>query len=569
MLFPFKKRSQVTLIFALVLSLFLLLPFLILRQNTYLIIHDNLDGEFVYFHVLKLAGELFSFHSNTIVPNVMNGIPRSCYHSEFSFIRVLYAVFPSFWAYVINALFVRVIGFFGLYLLNRDYLLKEQRYSFQVLIAFIFALIPLYPIYGISVIGQPLLFWSFLNIGQSHNFKVTSWLIVILFPFYAHFALVAPFIISGLLIFGLIRKILPNYNIHANYFIALGVLCLFFGLANFITLKAFIFPGNYVSHRYEFKAASYSLFDVVRHFGNLVLFGQYSSSTFSIVPVYALALIAIYYTRKKGKIVLPILGILASIGLIDGFAAIYPILRKVFEHSLHFILTFQFHRFTFLVPFLWFVMFSLAVAILSKRLNNKIIYAAIFIQFVILVKDNKELKNNYQLLLSSNITTQKIPTFSSFFATSQFDQISNFINSPKKDYRVICVGFHPSVAQYNGFYTLGGYQNNYPLSYKTKFRKVIAPELAKDSVLAHYFDDWGSRCYMFSSELHSGCFMMCTKYCNDRIKDLNINTEALQNLGGKYIISSVPIDNYRQLNLDFLKEFKSKNSLWNIYLYKV
>jgi hypothetical protein len=49
------------------------------------------------------------------------------------------------------------------------------------------------------------------------------------------------------------------------------------------------------------------------------------------------------------------------------------------------------------------------------------------------------------------------------------------------------------------FHTLDGYWSNYPLSHKHAFREIIADELEKSPALKSYFDDWGSRVYLFNS----------------------------------------------------------------------
>ncbi len=128
---------------------------------------------------------------------------------------------------------------------------------------------------------------------------------------------------------------------------------------------------------------------------------------------------------------------------------------------------------------------------------------------------------------------------------------------------------HPSVAQYNGFYTLDSYQNNYRLEYKHEFRNIIASELDKNEELRIYFDYWGSRCNVFSSELRKTYDLMCAKEYNAYVNNLSIDTEALRKMGGEYILSAVIIGNYKELNLKFLKKFSDKNSMWDIYLYKL
>jgi hypothetical protein len=71
------------------------------------------------------------------------------------------------------------------------------------------------------------------------------------------------------------------------------------------------------------------------------------------------------------------------------------------------------------------------------------------------------------------------------------------VGKPIQDYRVVSIGLHPAVAQYNGLYTLDTYNNFYPLSYKHQFLNIIAPELNKNKSLKSYFDLWGGRCYIF------------------------------------------------------------------------
>ncbi len=57
-------------------------------------------------------------------------------------------------------------------------------------------------------------------------------------------------------------------------------------------------------------------------------------------------------------------------------------------------------------------------------------------------------------------------THKQFFAESLFAQIKQDIGLPVDDYRVVNFCIHPSVAQYNGFYTIDGYMNSYPLEFK-------------------------------------------------------------------------------------------------------
>ena len=120
---------------------------------------------------------------------------------------------------------------------------------------------------------------------------------------------------------------------------------------------------------------------------------------------------------------------------------------------------------------------------------------------------------------------QSEPTYHQFFDEELFSQITEYIKKPKQEYAVACIGLYPAVAQYNGFYCIDGYWNAYPLEYKHEFRKIIESELEKDNDLKNYYDHWGSRCYIFSSEL--GKEYRYGKNCGKVIQHLDINTETI------------------------------------------
>ncbi|MDP4107166.1 MAG: DUF6044 family protein, partial [Bacillota bacterium] len=159
------------------------------------------------------------------------------------------------------------------------------------------------------------------------------------------------------------------------------------------------------------------------------------------------------------------------------------------------------------------------------------------------------------------------PSFEQFYAVNEFNDIKKFIGKPVKDYRVVSIALHPAIAQYNGMYTLDTYNNFYPLSYKHQFRNIIAPELAKSKTLKSYFDDWGGRCYIYVSEI--GEHYLFSKNTKKVIHHLDLNTQALKQMGGDYVLSSVPIENAQENQLTLQKVFTDKQAYWKIYLYKV
>jgi Protein of unknown function (DUF6044) len=156
-------------------------------------------------------------------------------------------------------------------------------------------------------------------------------------------------------------------------------------------------------------------------------------------------------------------------------------------------------------------------------------------------------------------------TFKEFYSEKQFKDIKSFIGKNQSSYRVISLGLHPAIAQFNGFYTLDGYICDYPLKYKHAFREIITGELDKDKGLKDYFDNWGSRCYAFTSATKRNFLESNHK----KIEQLDFNYDALKKLGGEFVISSAEINTQNNSRLKLLNIFINTDSYWKIYLYEV
>jgi Protein of unknown function (DUF6044) len=186
----------------------------------------------------------------------------------------------------------------------------------------------------------------------------------------------------------------------------------------------------------------------------------------------------------------------------------------------HFLDAINFARYHFLRPLVIYVLFALGLKILWSRGEKwrKIAKRFLVAQIILLSLMNEEIVFQYE------------PSVKQFFAGKQFQEIKEYIGLPVADYRVVSIGIHPAIAQYNGFYTLDTYNNFYPLSYKHEFRKIIEKELAKNKTIRTYFDEWGGRCYIFTAEL--GKNYMFTKDSKKRLKNLQLNTAQLKKWEG-------------------------------------
>jgi hypothetical protein len=154
-------------------------------------------------------------------------------------------------------------------------------------------------------------------------------------------------------------------------------------------------------------------------------------------------------------------------------------------------------------------------------------------------------------------------SFRSYFAEDLFAKIKRIIPSDAL-HRVGCIGFEPSIAVYNGLYTIDGYITSYPLEYKHQFYKIIEKTLATDKGNRELFLGWGSKCYLFDGGESSLYFRS-----NAKVRKLNLDMEAYYAMGGRYLISAHKIEASQLKNLVFMQEFRDKNTFWTMYLYRV
>ena len=183
-------------------------------------------------------------------------------------------------------------------------------------------------------------------------------------------------------------------------------------------------------------------------------------------------------------------------------------------------------RFSFTLPFLWITLFAISLNVISKdsKFGQYLCLLLVGSQIYFNLSMNTEFKNNLKILTNHPISE---PTFKEFIANDVFNLIKNDIGS--SGFNVASIGMHPSVSQMNGFSTLDSYEPNYLLTYKKKFRKIIEEELDKNDVLKSYFDSWGNRCYLWSSNLGKDWLdNAINKADKAAIKELNINYEAFK-----------------------------------------
>lgn len=537
-----------------------LLPYYILGEDTHIRVHDNMDSNIVWYKLLVESGHIFSL-TDVALPNVINGLPRSTLASSLDAMVWMYALFEPMTAYAIGQTVMRFVAFFGMYLLLNRHILRNQKLPFiTVGVALGFALLPYWPSGMLSIAGLPLalhLFLTFRKYGRKT--PKYNWIILGLIPFLSNFVLTFVFfltIMGFLWLFDWIRTKKSNWI----FFSSIAFMTFIYLMQNYLLIYSMFFNEGFTSHRDELDLGHKDIPGTFNLFLHNFFYGHthdLAEQLTIIIPVIGVALIVAAYRNLKPKLLLGLF--LSSAALSLWYAFWYWEGWRVLKDQIMVLNTFNFSRFHFLTPLIWYICFALALVILWKHLKfGKVIVVVLLIAQCV---------NLFNLNEESKYSEAGTPTFKEFYAEELFADIEDYIGKDPSDYRVVSIGMHPTIAQYNGFYTLDTYNNSFPLSYKHQFREVIAPELEKSPSLENYFDTWGGRLYMYVAQL--GESYMFTKNSDKTIEQLDINTDALEALGGDYIFSALPIDNYKTLGLQYEKSFEKKGYPWKIYLYKL
>ncbi len=570
--FQFLRSHKAALLFTGVLIAYLA-PFVILRQKAHFTINDNLDWITAWI-VLAKSGKVFDLTGT--VNQMLGELPRSCLPSGFNIITWLYMILPPFRAYLVNVLLVHSIAFIGMLLLLRHYVITDKR---QVWLAWAgaasFATIPFYTVYGLSIAGQPLLFYAMLNAYYDKKIAVNV-MIITGFALYSSLPLAGVFILSVL---GLaaIYDYWRNRIRRTHFWGAIALLACSYAITEIWLIYNAFFSQGFVSSREEINRI---VLGQARDWNGVqalivenLVNGQYhavSLHKYILFVAVPLALLCGWRQKREYKGILLLLALAISISIFYGFRYSEFFMSAVSGFS--FFNTFQIQRFHWLHPILWYTIFALCLAVIANiRYIGRLLAALLIaLQLGFLFGNNIEyhlaLKEQTDVSVIENAWLYENINYGEFFAESLFKQVDDYIGRPKAEYRIASIGIYPAITQYNGFYTLDGRLNIYPLEYKHAFRQIMAKELAKNQFWQRYFDYWGITCYIFPAELE---YYQVRQAYKLKLNNLELDTQAFKNLGGEYILSAAEITNYQENGLEFLHRFNDGWSIWEIYLYRV
>lgn len=559
-----------------------LLPCLYLGKGSVFPFHDQLD-ETILSYVLN--AKYFGTGAE-IFPELLGGISASGMQPAAVLFVPLYRIFPVFTAFLIQWTIVLASAFFGMY-----FCVKELTGSsvLAVTAAGFFCMLPAMPVYGLSTAGVPLLICTFLWLRRREH-RVLSFVLILFFGLTTHLVLMGYVVLAlwGAAILWLLFR--DRGSIAANRRVIGGFLWLsVIYLAVNRRLFSELILGNrsYVSHREELVNQSSDFWETVKR---VFLSGaQHAESLhrYLILPVFLLLAVGVLAYRtmeKRGKIrclsALCGMALLMLIAVFYAFCQWEPVVE--FKNSRNgFLHYFQAERFYWLYPAGWYLEFFLCFSLwwndllfggrTAKYLPRSRVVKLLVLAVVLLptykeVKENSYLYMNVNQINNGSGVTGYI-SWESYYAEDLMQELETAIGQEMGSYRVAHLGMSPAPALMHGFYTADGYSNNYPLEYKHRFRQVIAAELEKNEQTKLYFDQWGSRCYLFNGT--TGNAWMIGKTAQVIYEELDFDMETLKNLDCQYLFSCGVIENADQLGLGFMGYYETEDSYWGVWLYKL
>ena len=561
-----------------ILFILSLVPSLVLGGDGYVIIHDQLDGE-VPAYVLT-AKHL----KDDSIPELMSGVNNRESLTPASWGTLLFylAAAPET-AFTLNETFVRIIAFIGMYLLLRKWRVQK---GIAYLTAFLFSLLNFYSVYGLAVMGQPLLLYGFLQ-AKDRKGGVLPYLIPVLFALFSSPVLVgyADLAVLGVTLIVLLIRRKPG-RLAAGLFILL--MAATYGILYRELFAQVLFGTSFVTHRTEWILTDEGTWgeQFASIFQNGIYHAQAAQNTFVAWTLAAAGAGALLYDlwdeRQKG-VTRRLWGVLAGAALVGVIFATWrsePALSARQQAGGLFV-AFRLERFYWLNPLLWWAAFGLTLQMMKEaaslprigqiargkvsRIVSAILALVLAVSATVTIYDASPLKQNLTRL-SAGVQDTDI-SFRNFYSENLFTKIEKWIGKSKDEYKVGSIALYPSVALYNGFYCIDGYSNNYDVEYKHAFRETIEEMLAKKASIRTYFDEWGNRCYLFTSELGKSYWF--TKNSKRELKKLKLNAKALSSLGCQYIFSGLKIKKPSKSGLKFLKSFKMAGSPYKIWLYQV
>lgn len=549
-----------------------MMPGWILGEQAVFTYHDQLDGEMIaYILQAKHLG------AGQNIPEFMNGASGTALTPPAPACVLLFRLCSPLAALFMMQLAGSLIGYIGMYLLADEITGSAPA---SLMAGLLYAFLPFLPVYGLSQFGLPLLLWFVLGLQKGRR-RLPAFIYGIFYALNSSLVLVGFAVLLVLAVWCLFDSSRRN---RLNMVILWAGMALMYLLTNVSLISQILgVSGEDVSHKTEYVLTGEGF---LTGWWNAFLHNGQHSEDYHIwflglvIVVLCVGHLCARFSCGQSELV-KVMGIgLGCILGMTGFSACWNSGVGVMVRSRMGALgAFQLDRLLWLCPCVWYLLLACCVAWvleigrtpkrtmrLAGGIGCVLLAAAIGVTGLQILK-NSDVKSNIQKLRSAEYPAM---SYSDYYAVGVLEQVREYLQTStgltQEEYRVVSLGIDPAAALYHGFYCLDGYSNNYSMEYKHSFRRVIAPALDKSDYLREYYDNWGNRCYLFGTEspgyytIEKGGFYF---------QHLEMDVEALRELGGDYLLSAAYIANSEELGLTLLREepFETEASYYRIYVY--
>lgn len=550
------------------------LLFFILGENIYVSMHDNLDLHVADYHILS---ETRTFFSHNVLLPLLNGISRDYFASQLSVYSMLYMLFPTCTAYITGYLLKTVIALVSSVLLAKDILGQSyKKYEgIVVLCSFAFGILPLYPTFSFPFVSMPLVILLLRKIYRKP--KVSTYILLLLYPLLSYFTFFGLFILGYLLIAIFILWV-RDKKFPLSLAGALAVLSAGFILCEYRLFGIMLFDAT-PTIRDTMVQGSYSFRQILGAIWETFTIGVFHAE--SVHTWFILPLCMIYFVMLNIRYIKT--GNLKAIrtdifNLVIAFILFNCIIyglyyqeqfRTLIETVIPPLKGFQFSRTVFFNPLLWYLALFILLKRLYDRNRKKLAHGIVLAAAAVILLTGSKYNDLYSTAFNYayRIIRQKPSnslTYKEFYSEDLFQGIMADIGYSGE--KSVAYGMHPAVLQYSGIFTLDGCLSYYPQEYKEQFRQIIAPALDRVESFRIYYDDWGARAYLFAGVDEN----VYDPVRNLKISDTNlyIDRDAFQAMGGRYIFSRLEIANADALRLSLRGIYTDESSPYTIYLYE-
>ena len=553
-------------------------------QDIIVQIFDNLDSNIVWLKMLKDNNLFFKYSEQ--VP-FLHGIDRVYLYSPLKVYVWLYMIFPVFWAFIIGWFLKIIISVYGFIYLGKILKLDENNFNKNIVVfcGFLYGIIPIFPTAAFNFASLPFLLCWLIKYYQKTNNKYN--LLFLLYPMFSSFCSFGIFILFYLVMFIFIDAIV---NKKIKYYLFYPVVFLMFGyiITEWNLFYIMLLSGEETIRKdiiwLEITNNSSLIFYFIKEaflYGDIHSSGEHTIILLPFCFLYFFYLIAKKRTQVYKDYYFWIMVLILLNSIFYGLDY-YKLFKNIVNAIIPPLKGFQFTRFIWLNPFLWYLAFVVALCRIKSNfryiLDLKFIiclYAFITLlcseNMYNIIKYNFDYQINKHQILGAmqeiEVKNEKDPnkgiTYRGFYSENLFNKIKKDINY--KGEWSIAYGLHPAILEYNKIKTIDGFLPYYPLKYKYEFRKLIAPRL--DIIGKYnYFDHWGVKAYVFSEDY---AFSRIRLENNQKESVLLIDVDVFKQLEGKYIFSRFIISNAEELNLKFINVFKDDASPYDIYVYEI